>query len=74
MIPAMVIQMMPFVGLSMQAMAAAARAALSRDEMVVGTLSCGVSLVAAWLDDELDGLDPSFTSLPSRKSLSLQSH
>jgi hypothetical protein len=64
---------MPFVGRSMQAMAAPARAALSRDEMLVGTLSCGLSLVAACLEDELDGLDPSFTSLHSRKSLSLPS-
>jgi hypothetical protein len=39
--------MMPFVGRNMQAMAAAAKAALSRDEMVVGTLSCELSLVPA---------------------------
>jgi hypothetical protein len=47
MMPAIVTQMMPFVGRSIQAMAAAARAALSRDEMVVGTLSCELSLVPA---------------------------
>lgn len=45
--PAIVTQMMPFVGRNMQAMAAAARAALSRDEIAVGTLSCGLSLTAA---------------------------
>jgi hypothetical protein len=38
--PVIVAQMMTFVGRSMQAMAAAARAALSRDEMLVGILSC----------------------------------
>jgi hypothetical protein len=38
--PAIVAHMMPFVGRSMQAIAAAARVALSRDEMLVGTLSC----------------------------------
>jgi len=38
--PAIVAQMMTFVGRSMQAMAAAARAALSRDETLVGILSC----------------------------------
>lgn len=68
----MLTQMMPFVGRSMQAIAAAARAALSRDVTLAGTLSCEPSLAVAWLEDELDGLDPSFTSLPSRKSRSLQ--
>lgn len=67
MIPAIVTQMMPFVGRRMQAMAAAARAALSRDEMAVGTLSCALALIA-----ELDDLDSSLNSLPSRKSRSLQ--
>ena len=45
--PAIVTQIMPLVGRNMQAMAAAARAALSRDEIAVGILSCELSLVPA---------------------------
>jgi hypothetical protein len=73
MIPAIVTQMIPFVGRSIQAIAAAASAALRRGVTVVETLCCEPPLVAAWLEDELDGLDPFFASLPSRKSRSLRS-
>jgi hypothetical protein len=71
--PAIVTQMMPFVGRNIQAMAAAASAALSRGGAEVGSLSCEPPAAGAWLEVELDGLDPSFTSLPSRKSFSLLS-
>ena len=55
----------------MQAMAAAANAALSLPGLIVEDLPGEPSPVVAWLEDELDGLDPFLSSLPSRKSRSL---
>lgn len=67
MLPATVIQMMPFVGRKMQATAAAASAALSRGD-AVEEVPCGLSLLVDTAEAELEGLE----SLPSRKSRSLK--
>lgn len=67
MLPATVIQMMPFVGRKMQAIAAAASAALSCGD-AMEEVPCSLSLLVDTAEAELEGLE----SLPSRKSRSLE--
>jgi hypothetical protein len=70
-----VTQMMMFVGRRMQATAAAARAALSREPCEDG-IESGERMLAMpevpWFDDELEGLGVASKSLSCKKSWSLQ--